>query len=395
MFGFFPGSSPNLSRLKQMDQWQAEGRHDLLVPLFDEWLQCSPQLGVIWQGRGMSLLQLGRLQEAAASFEQARDRGGPGTESAPLMWADCLRQLARPEEAAALLEQELAGCRGSETFLRQMEVAQVQAYLQAGQAAAALATLQHYLYQGGPETPMIRLFQVEALARSGRLSEARPLLLALDDEEVAGVRHAMLGILEMPLVDGHPGLVDLACKLAQGVDPHILQHLNHVQTVHVQRHLGPVLEIWAAPESDTALLVLQPHSTCPAVRLVTRGLSAGTGVELMLCVPCEEWRNWAPELVRLAQRCGEDRRPLQSGQILPDGLLKPFAGVLLYPSISVSDSFYFLQEGACRTAFLALYPLYCEEIRFLESAALEDLLACWERHGIGELARLDRHHCDL
>lgn len=394
MFGFFSaGPALDMRRWKQMEQLQADGRHDQLVPLFEELLQISPRLGLAWHGRGVSLLELRLPQEAAASFEQAHQCGGSGTEQSLLMLTACLRQLARPEEAIALLDGALVQPGLSGEMARQLEFAKVQACLQAGQSKTALATLDHYLAQGGPDAPMVQLFRAEALARSGQPAQACQLLQGMEEEKE--LRDALLSVLDETPVVGHPGLLDMAAKWVDGVDRTTLARLNHPVTVHVQRHLGPLLDVLLDP-SGVALLVVQPSLRCPAVRLVTLGMSdrpqSGSGEpiwgELMLTAPSHEWREWVPLLLKLAHYPFQNNTFLWRGTTVDNQGLAPasdYAGFLVFPSVSVEESFYFLHQPAKRTGFLSVYPLYREELDFYRSASLEALLERLEMAKISDL----------
>ena len=396
MFGFIPPPAPALDmrRLKQMEQLQLEGRHQQLIPLYEELLGIQPGLGLAWHGRGMSLLELGFPEEAAASFQQARQCGGPGTEAAALMEATCLRQLVKPDLAVQLLEEARRQPGVGPDMLRQLEFAQVQAHLQAAQPAQALNTLDHYLAQGGPDTDIVRHFRVEALARSGQHPEARRCLAQMPHSDLG---RAMQEILKEKLIWGHPGLVDLASKRAHGVDPQQLAWLNDPIAVHVQRHLGPLQEIVAQP--PCSVLVIRPGRRGAPARLVSHGISeqeqpGPRRCEMMIAVP-PECRAWVPLLGQLAAYPRDHQIYLERGAMVPfqGGPQHGYAGFLVFPSISVAGSFYVLQTPTQRIEFLSVYPLYPEELAWAQSAGLEALLAALEQHQIGDFTPLQRPHC--
>ncbi|MBT9589277.1 suppressor of fused domain protein [bacterium] len=229
------------------------------------------------------------------------------------------------------------------------------------------------------------------LARASRRGQ-RLLLQGMEEE---ALRDALLSLLDETPVVGHPGLLDMAAKLVDGVDRPTLARLNHPVTIHVQRHLGPLLDVLLDP-SGVALLVVQPSLRCPAVRLVTLGMSdrpqSGSGEpiwgELMLAVPSDQWRVWVPLLLKLAHYPFLHNTFLWSGHTLENHGLAPasdYAGFLVFPSISVDESFHFLHEPDKRTVFLSVYPLYSEELDFYRSSSLEALLERLEMAQISDL----------
>lgn len=347
-----------LTQLRQLEKLQAQGDHRQLLSQCDQILASHPGLGPVWYLRGDSLLQLGDPELAAHSFQEASRCGAEIRIPARLAQAACLRQVCRPEEALAAL----ADCPEDPPS----QVLRIQLYLQAAQPAQARQLLERY---DGPRAEMLDWLRVESLARGGRGQEAKELLDRCEDTAVV---HHLRSLLSEAFVAGHPGMVDSAMKLANGVAPELVELLNHPLSVHVQQHLGLLQDVRRRPD----LLVVRPTLRFPGLRLVTHGL--------LLSMPWEE--NWAAPLL-----AGLAHHPHRQGQIVPNGPKLcpqcPYAGFLLYPSISVPSGFH---HGA-DMSFLAVYPLYHEEL----TTPLPILLQRWESQGIGDLVVSGRINCGL
>lgn len=380
MFSSTSGSvAQELARWQKLARLQAEGRRDEMLALLDEMLAAKPQQGAPWHARGSLLLEMGRVQEAGESFTQAATWGGPGTEESALMLAACWRQCFRPEKALEVLEQALVQPEMSAQRTRQIEFAQVQAYLQAGQPDRALERLEHFLSQGGPDSPMVQLFRVEALARSGQLQQARQLLQSLP-EQVADLRQALMSVLEREVMPGNPGLVDWASKAVAGVPLAYFEVLNHPVTIHAQRYLGPVIDL-LEPKSGSKILVIQPDSRVPSLRLLTLTLARPAAVELMFTVPAESLTFCADQL---AQRL-EFKDEFQQGQLLP-GASAPYVAYLLFPPATAASEFWILMRNhEPVTRFLALYPLYPDEADLVQQSGWESLIRRFESAGVSDV----------
>jgi hypothetical protein len=173
---------------------------------------------------------------------------------------------------------------------------------------------------------------------------------------------------------------------------------------HLERHIGPVANVYADPEEDAnpRILHVLPSETRPAHTLVTAGLSerpmsvtkadAPTRIELMMTLPRtwqlgsqppreEQW-SWPIELLRrLASRAHTQGGWLGWGHMIPNAdPPQPYArttkqcAALIAPSLLVPTAFYELKlpsgEGI---VFYAVMPLYKEEYELGQTSGTDAL----------------------
>lgn len=352
-------------QLQKLTQLQAQGRYDEMLAVFDEMLASNPNQGLAWHGRGTLLLQRGRIHEAGQAFTEAVRVGGPGTDQSVTSLASCWRQCFQPENALVVLEMALQQPGISQENRQHWHFGRFQAYLQFNQPERALEALQDFREAQGPTTWMVQLFEAEALARLGRLSEARALLGELP-EEARALGQALEEVLERPVVTGHLGLVEWAHRRVAGAPLELFEVLNHPTTVHAQRHLGTLIDVGPAGPGRH-MLVLQANPEQPWVRLLSQGRSKGS--ELMLSLPKEGWSPWAECLQEWLTR------ELTAGQILSHPALPaPYRAILVAPSPSVSEEFH--RNGPVR--FLAGLPLLEQDQSWLRGKDWKDLLNHWK-----------------
>ena len=193
---------------------------------------------------------------------------------------------------------------------------------------------------------------------------------------------------------------------------------------HVTRYVGPIETVWHEHESDLVHLdihVVPPHPKRNAYTLVTSGMSQApmkfefedhvdfTYAELMITLPPD----WPMDEERLHdERYGWPLHSLYSlarlphaydtwlgpGHSIPNGdPPEPFAdtakfvGVILFSPVSLDEDFHSLHYTPDKAiAFLALYPLYPEEMDFKLRKGADTLLRRFAQHAITDIVDLKR-----
>jgi len=208
---------------------------------------------------------------------------------------------------------------------------------------------------------------------------------------------------------------------ADGADPECLEKLS----AHIEKNVGPIGTVYHEIVSD--LIHLDVHHVPPTLPrpyhvLVTTGMSDRPmkvpegaeevrHVELSLCLPPEwplteeafqEERHYWPVrwLKQLARFPHEYDTWLGWGHTMPNGdppePLGPgtkFCGVLLLPSLVLGRSMDVCEIGPeKRVHFLAVWPLYREEMDFKLKRGAEALLERFAKHGVRDLVEIARRN---
>lgn len=196
-------------------------------------------------------------------------------------------------------------------------------------------------------------------------------------------------------------------------------------SAHIERHLGPIANVFHEIISDTVHLdvhVVMPTEDCPNIRLVTSGMSdlpmtLGEGVEvspyleLMLTLPADwplqqdqlqDERNYWPirllkTLARLPHKYGTW---LGLGHTVPNGdPAEPYAqgvgfdGAILLLALSAPDEFDELPIDDGRTIeFLSVVPLYPEEMALKLSHGTDALIDLLSDNDIGDVIEPGRNN---
>lgn len=193
---------------------------------------------------------------------------------------------------------------------------------------------------------------------------------------------------------------------------------------HITRHVGPIAWVMHEIESDLVhvdIHVVEPTRQGPFYTLVTSGMSevpmkvpaldgvALTYAELSICLP-STWPLDTPNVLRthyawpvkwlqsLARFPHLYDTWLGIGHTIPNGdPPEPFApdtgfsSIVLLPSIMLPEAFGTLRLGESkRIEFLAVYPLYPEELDLKLGEGLDPLLDRFERCSVTDLLDLRR-----
>jgi hypothetical protein len=190
-------------------------------------------------------------------------------------------------------------------------------------------------------------------------------------------------------------------------------------SAHIEEHVGPIDMVWHEIISDKVHIdvhVVNPTPDRPYYTLVTSGMSdlpmhAPQGAEqfkfaeLMLCLPPDwpmdqdAWQKdeasyWPIRMLKSMARFPHDYRTwLFWGHTVPNGnppapLAEGCAliGCMLAEPMTVSTDFFELEISAEKTIhFLALYPLYQEEMDLKLKKGAEELLKRFHRAKISEI----------
>jgi hypothetical protein len=195
---------------------------------------------------------------------------------------------------------------------------------------------------------------------------------------------------------------------------------------HISRYVGPVETVWHEWESDLVHLdvhVVPPHQERRAYTLITSGMSQVPMkveqdgevnfyyAELMISLPPdwpmdeghlrEERYGWPMHsLYTLARLPHAYDTWFGPGHTIPNG--EPpepladnsgFVGILLLEPITLHEDFWCLDYTPDKTInFLALYPLYAEEMDLKLRRGAETLLHRFERHGITDIVDIQRRN---
>ncbi|MNN35009.1 Suppressor of fused protein (SUFU) [compost metagenome] len=196
-------------------------------------------------------------------------------------------------------------------------------------------------------------------------------------------------------------------------------------SAHIERHLGPIANVFHEIISDTVHLdvhVVMPTEDCPNIRLVTSGMSdlpmtLGEGVEvspyleLMMTLPADwplqqdqlqDERNYWPirllkTLARLPHKYGTW---LGLGHTVPNGdPAEPYApgvgfdGAILLLALSAPDEVDELPIDDGRTIeFLSVVPLYPEEMALKLSHGTDALIDLLSDNDIGDVIEPGRNN---
>ena len=195
---------------------------------------------------------------------------------------------------------------------------------------------------------------------------------------------------------------------------------------HVERHVGPVEAVLHESTSDLVhldIFVVAPDGRRNWYTLVTSGMSEApmriphdggyqlAHAELTICLPPDwpllksafhEPRFWWPveRLLTLARLPHEDDSWLGCSHIVPDEVRPSihakeagFFGVLFLPSTVLPDSFHvLLRGGSKKIEFLALYPLYPDEVTLVLHEGEAPLVGGFRRWGITDVFQVDRRN---
>ncbi len=203
-------------------------------------------------------------------------------------------------------------------------------------------------------------------------------------------------------------------------DPDLIESISD----HITRYVGPVETVWHEHESDLVHLdihVVPPHEGRDAYTLITSGMSQAPmkfehaeGVdfmyaELMITLPS----NWPMDENRLREeRYGWPLHSLYSLARLPhayDTWLGPghtipngdpadafsedahFVGVILFAPVSLPEDFHSLYYTPDKEIeFLALYPLYREEMDYKLRRGADALVKRLAQNNVSDIVDLKR-----
>jgi hypothetical protein len=187
-------------------------------------------------------------------------------------------------------------------------------------------------------------------------------------------------------------------------------------TAHVERHLGPIKQVFRESPDASAIEVLHVAATTdrPVHTLITSGMSdqamaipAGTDspehLELMTTLP-QGWQldaqaprdaTWywpIRQLLQLAALPRQSNSWLGWGRTVPNGEPpQPLAsntklcGAIIVPSLLVPTPFYELKLATRTIAFFSVVPLYQEELALKEREGMKALLEKLIDRGIRDL----------
>ncbi len=187
---------------------------------------------------------------------------------------------------------------------------------------------------------------------------------------------------------------------------------------HIERHLGPVETVFHEVVSDAVHIDVhwvKPTPQFPFARLITSGMSdlpmsvpEDSGLpqhlELMIALP-GDWRfemsafederwYWPIRLLKTLARLPHKYGTwLGWGHTIPNGdPAEPYAddvrftGAILLPPVTAPEEVLVLPIDAHKTiAFLAVYPLFAEEMDLKLRQGTDALLEGFERHGVSDI----------
>ena len=194
-------------------------------------------------------------------------------------------------------------------------------------------------------------------------------------------------------------------------------------TAHVERHLGPIKQVFRESSDASAIEVLHVAATTdrPVHTLITSGMSdqamgvpAGTDspehLELMTTLP-QVWQldaqaprdaTWywpIRQLLQLAALPRQSNAWLGWGHTVPNGEPpQPLAsntklcGAIIVPSLLVPTPFYELKLARRTIAFFSVVPLYQEELALKEREGMKALLEKLIDRGIRDLVDPQRRN---
>jgi hypothetical protein len=195
-------------------------------------------------------------------------------------------------------------------------------------------------------------------------------------------------------------------------------------TAHIERHIGPVTDVWHETESQYVHVDVHhvpPTPVRPFHVLVTSGMSerpmvAPPGVpeewlrtELLVCLPADwpldgdalrgerhGWPlYWLRRLARFAHAYGAF---LSVGDTIPNGEppapLAPgteFAGLLLAPPLTLGTAAHLARSPEGKVVrFWSLMPLYAAEMEFKLRHGVDALVERLQRAGVSDVVDLER-----
>lgn len=195
-------------------------------------------------------------------------------------------------------------------------------------------------------------------------------------------------------------------------------------TRHLERHLGPVQQIWrdeVVQPVPVDVVHVAASETRPVHTLVTVGMSsvamsvpananAPSRLELMMILP-RGWRfnveamrehewNWPIEQLRRLARAPMARGSwLGWGSVVPNGdPPQPLAsntrlcGFVIVPSLHVPPAFYELRTRAADVTFYAAVPLYYEEMQLAHEKSAKLLFERLLDHEVRDLVDVKRRN---
>lgn len=194
---------------------------------------------------------------------------------------------------------------------------------------------------------------------------------------------------------------------------------------HIERHLGPVESVFHEMVSDTVHIDVhwvKPTRAFPFPRLVTSGMSdlpmsvpQDSGIpahmELMITLP-GDWRfetsafederwYWPVRLLKVLARLPHKHATwLGWGHTIPNGDPAqpyadnvPFTGAILLPPVTVPEEFFVLPIDEHKAiGFLAVYPLFTEEMDLKLQRGTDALLEGFERHAVSDIVNPKRRN---
>lgn len=200
---------------------------------------------------------------------------------------------------------------------------------------------------------------------------------------------------------------------------------EHIEAIgdHIERHLGPVSSVFHEIVSDIVHIdvhIVPASAQCPHLRLVTSGMSdlsmtlpdgveAPRHMELMVTLPgdwpidhadFDDERNYWPVrlLKTLARLPHQYDTWLGFGHTVPNGHpAEPYAagvgfdGAIVLPPISAPEEFgQLVIDEECTITFMAVVPLYPEEMELKLNKGTDALLDRFDARGVGDLIDIRR-----
>jgi hypothetical protein len=187
---------------------------------------------------------------------------------------------------------------------------------------------------------------------------------------------------------------------------------------HIERHLGPIEAVFHEVVSDTVHIDLhwvKPTADAPFARLITSGMSdlpmsvpddsgLPAHLELMITLP-EDWRfemsafederwYWPIRLLKTLARLPHKYDTwLGWGHTVPNGdPAEPYAdnvkftGAILLPPVTAPEEFFVLPIDEHKSiGFLAVYPLFAEEMDLKLRRGTDALLDGFVRHAVSDI----------
>lgn len=401
MFGFLAKKTQQQDQqfLERLQALRETGAWDELIQICDKALERNPNSGPVTYERATYLLEQKRLSEAAEWFGKAGQLGGPGTEDGFAMQVKCLRQANDHAGAMQAVKDALKNPQLARGLSCELRLLLAKLYLLEGQGMPALELLQQLRGELGTQTPAIHtLHRAEALMQiEGKFDEADKLVktaLRLPDQEVVAATQWLQKLVALGARPRTKTLVELAIALRDGkVDWESVEASHDPIVQHVATHLGP--PVASLPAGELKLLVVDPTPNCPHRRIVTHGMSAkpmkGGGpeqswAELMVTVDPADQPEWTHQLLEeLADLPHREGKMLVAGNVMRNpGLPCPYAGFLVLPSITAPKAFHSLRLAQKQVAFLAIYPLYKEEVELKSKSGVGALFPLFEQHGVSD-----------